>query len=121
WEGFRSGDKVLNDAWIDAVDPLCGYGMGMTAENQAEKYGISRQEQDEYAARSQRLAAAAKIAGGFADEIVPVSLDASKKHPEGFVLGSDEGGRPDSTAAKLAALKPVFKPGGTVTAGNACT
>lgn len=121
WEGFKSGDKVLQDSWSDAVDPLCGYGMGVTAENQAEKYGISREDQDEYAARSQRLAAAAQAAGEFASEIVPVTLEPTKKNPSGELFDRDEGGRPDTTVEKLARLKPVFKKEGTVTAGNACT
>jgi len=121
WEGFKSGDKVLQDSWSDTVDPLCGYGMGITAENQSEKYGITRTQQDEFALRSQQLAAAAQKAGVFADEIVPVKLEASKQHPEGKLLSADEGGRPDTTLDKLAKLKPVFKKDGTVTAGNACT
>jgi acetyl-CoA C-acetyltransferase len=121
WEGFKSGDKVLQDSWSDTVDPLCGYGMGMTAENQAEKYGISRPEQDAFAARSQQLAAAARASGAFDDEIVPVRLEPTKKHPDGQLVAKDEGGRPDTTLATLARLKPVFKEDGTVTAGNACT
>jgi acetyl-CoA C-acetyltransferase len=121
WEGFKSGDKVLQDSWSDTVDPLCGYGMGMTAENQVDAYGISRAEQDEFAARSQKLAAAAWSAGAFADEIVPVKLEASKKHPDGEIFARDESGRPDTTPEKLARLKPAFKKDGTVTAGNACT
>ena len=60
WEGFKAGDKTLMDSWSDTIDPLCGYGMGMTAENQAEKYGITRQAQDEYALQSQQRAAAAQ-------------------------------------------------------------
>ncbi len=63
WEGFKAGDKTLMDSWSDTIDPLCGYGMGMTAENQAEKYAISRQAQDEFALQSQRRAAAAQEAG----------------------------------------------------------
>jgi acetyl-CoA C-acetyltransferase len=121
WEGFKAGDKVLTDSWSDTVDPLCGYGMGMTAENQAEKYNISRQEQDEYALMSQQRAAAAQAAGWLDDEIVPFRLEPDRKHPEGRVLSRDEGGRPDTTLDKLAKLRPAFKKDGTVTAGNACT
>lgn len=121
WEGFKSGDKVLQDSWSDTVDPLCGYGMGITAENQAEKYGIGRAEQDAFAARSQQLAARAQSEGVFADEIVPVTLEPSRKHPDGQTFAADEGGRPDTTVERLAKLKPVFKKDGTVTAGNACT
>ena len=121
WEGFRSGDKTLLDAWSDTIDPLCGYGMGVTAENQAEKFGISRQEQDEWALMSQQRATAAQQAGHFAGEIVPLRLEPTKKHPEGQQFGADEGWRADTTLEKLAKLRPVFKKDGTVTAGNACT
>ncbi|EEA01837.1 acetyl-CoA acetyltransferase [Burkholderia sp. H160] len=121
WEGFKSGDKVLQDSWSDTVDPLCGYGMGVTAENQAEKYHITREEQDVFAAQSQQRAAAAQEAGAFVDEIVPVKLEPTKKFPGGVVVAVDEGGRPDTTQEKLARLKPVFKRDGSVTAGNACT
>jgi acetyl-CoA C-acetyltransferase len=121
WEGFKAGDKVLQDSWSDTVDPLCGYGMGITAENQAEKYGISRREQDEFATRSQQLAAAAKAHNGFGDTLIPVRLEATKQHPDGLLLAADEGGRPDTTMEALTRLKPAFKKDGTVTAGNACT
>jgi len=121
WEGFKAGDKVLQDSWSDTVDPLCGFGMGVTAENQSEKYGISRAEQDAYAARSQQLAAKAQAEGYFADEIVPVTLEPTRKQPDGQVFAADEGGRGDTTVEKLGKLKPVFKKEGTVTAGNACT
>lgn len=121
WEGFKSGDKVLQDSWNDTIDPLCGYGMGTTAENQAERYGISRQEQDEFAARSQTLAAAAQAGQYFAGEIVPVRLEPTRKSPDGELFAQDQGGRSDTTVEKLAGLKPAFKKDGTVTAGNACT
>lgn len=121
WEGFKSGDKVLQDSWSDTVDPLCGYGMGITAENQVEKYGISRREQDEFAERSQRLAAASRKANAFADEIVPVKLEPTRKNPDGVLFAADEGGRPDTTLEGLAKLKPAFKKEGSVTAGNSCT
>lgn len=121
WEGFKSGDKVLQDSWSDTIDPLCGYGMGMTAENQAQTHGISRAEQDEYALQSQLKAAAAQQAGHFEPEIVPFLLEASKKHPQGESFARDEGWRPDTTLEKLAKLRTVFKKDGSVTAGNACT
>lgn len=121
WEGFKAGDKTLMDSWSDTIDPLCGYGMGMTAENQAAKYGISRQEQDEFALLSQRRAAAAQEGGFFKDEIVPFRLEPDRKHPEGVLFARDEGWRADTTLEKLAKLRPVFKKDGTVTAGNACT
>ncbi|HXD41864.1 MAG TPA: thiolase family protein [Ramlibacter sp.] len=121
WEGFKAGDKTLMDSWSDTIDPLCGYGMGMTAENQAAKYGISRQEQDEYALQSQQRAAAAQEGCFFKDEIVPFRLEPDRKHPEGVLFARDEGWRADTTLEKLAKLRPVFKKDGTVTAGNACT
>lgn len=121
WEGFKSGDKVLQDSWSDTIDPLCGYGMGMTAENQVQTYGISRAEQDEYALQSQVKAAAAQEAGRFDQEIVPYRMEASKKHPQGESFARDEGWRADTTLDKLARLRTVFKKDGTVTAGNACT
>lgn len=121
WEGFKAGDKTLMDSWSDTIDPLCGYGMGMTAENQAAKYDISRAAQDEFALQSQQHAAAAQEAGFFKDEIVPFRLEPDRKHPEGVLFTQDEGWRPDTTLEKLAKLRPVFKKDGTVTAGNACT
>ena len=121
WEGFKAGDKTLMDSWSDTIDPLCGYGMGITAENQAEKYGITRQAQDEFALQSQQRAAAAQEGGFFKDEIVPFRLEPDRKHPEGVLFARDEGWRADTTLEKLAKLRPVFKKDGTVTAGNACT
>lgn len=121
WEGFRSGDKTLLDSWSDTIDPLCGFGMGMTAENQAEKYAIAREAQDEFAFESQRKAAAAQAAGLFDGEIVPVRLEPARRHPEGELFARDEGGRGDTTVEKLARLRTVFRKDGTVTAGNACT
>lgn len=121
WEGFKAGDKTLMDSWSDTIDPLCGYGMGITAENQAAKYDISRAAQDEFALQSQQRAAAAQEAGFFKDEIVPFRLEPDRKHPEGVLFTQDEGWRPDTTPEKLAKLRPVFKKDGTVTAGNACT
>lgn len=121
WKGFKSGDKTLLDSWSDTIDPLCGYGMGVTAENQVEKYTLSREAQDSFALLSQQRAAAAQEAGWFAEEIVPFRLEPSKKHPDGEQFSSDEGWRGDTTLEKLAKLRAVFKKDGTVTAGNACT
>jgi acetyl-CoA C-acetyltransferase len=90
-------------------------GMIETAENLARKYSISREQSDEYAARSQQRAAAAWKAGRFADEIVPISVP-QKKGPA-VLVDRDEGVRPDTTVATLAALRPLMKDG-TVTAGN---
>ncbi|WJE14981.1 thiolase family protein [Halobacillus sp. ACCC02827] len=94
-----------------------GLGMGVTAENVAERYGISRKEQDQFAAESQRRAGRAVSNGKFKKEIVPVSLN---KRGGTSIFETDEYPRPETTEEKLAALPTVFKEGGTVTAGNAC-
>ena len=91
---------------LEAMFPL--ESMGQTGENVAERYGVSRQEQDAFALRSQRRWAAADEAGRFADELVPVGEVERDEHP-----------RPGTSAEQLAALRPVFREGGTVTAGNA--
>jgi 3-oxoadipyl-CoA thiolase len=93
------------------------YSMGETAENVAEKYGISREEQDAYALRSQQRAVAAQQSGRFAAEIVPVTIPQKKGEP--ITVAIDEHPRADSSLEKLAMLKPVFRKGGSVTAGNA--
>jgi acetyl-CoA C-acetyltransferase len=87
--------------------------MGLTAENVAERYGVSREQQDEYAQRSQERAVAAQQAGVFDREIVPVKVN-------GTVVTRDDGPRPSSTLDKLRTLPPAFKEDGTVTAGNSC-
>jgi 3-oxoadipyl-CoA thiolase len=92
------------------------YSMGETAENVAVKYAVSREEQDAYALRSHQRAVAAQRAGRFADEILPVSIPQKKGEP--VVFAQDEQPRPDTTLEKLAALKPAFRPDGSVTAGN---
>ncbi len=120
WEGFKMGDKTLLDGWSDSIDPLIGQGMGQTAENLAEKHGISREDQDEFAAASHRKAAAAWDAGAFAEEVTPVTVPAHKKEPE-TVFERDETIRREVDRAKMARLKPVFRKEGTVTAGNACS
>lgn len=88
--------------------------MGLTAENVAEKYEVSRADMDKYAQRSQELAVASQESGFFDREIVPVKL------PDGTEAGKDDGPRPSSTLEKLATLEPAFKEGGKVTAGNSC-
>ncbi len=88
------------------------YSMGETAENVAEKYGISREDQDAYALLSQQRYAQAKAEGFFTEEVQPIPL------PDGTVLSADEHPRPDTTLEKLAKLRPAFREGGTVTAGN---
>lgn len=93
------------------------YSMGETAENVAERYGISRGEQDAFALRSQQRAVAAQRSGAFAREIVPVSV--AQKRGEPLVVAVDEHPRADTSLEKLAALKAVFRKDGSVTAGNA--
>jgi len=117
-EGFRMGhgdiyDSMLSDGLICA---LMGYPMALTAENLAERYNISRAEQDELALMSHRRATAAIAAGKFKDEIVPVTVQ-TRKGP--VVFEKDEHPRADVSLEKLAAMKPAFKKDGTVTAGNA--
>ena len=108
-------DVMVNDGLWDAFNNC---HMGITAENVAEKYGITREMQDELALRSQTSAAAAIAEGKFKDEIVPVVIPQKKGDP--IVFDTDEYVKPGTTMEKLAKLKPAFKrDGGTVTAGNA--
>jgi acetyl-CoA C-acetyltransferase len=95
-------------------EPDAYIAMGLTAENVAAKYGVSREDQDAYAKRSQDRAVAAQEDGTFDREIVPVTL------PDGTVVSRDDGPRPGTTMEKLATLNPVFKEDGSVTAGNSC-
>ncbi|PRX41017.1 acetyl-CoA C-acetyltransferase [Planifilum fimeticola] len=115
--GMRMGDGALADTLTETLtDRYCGLGMGITAENLAEKYGITREDQDRFALTSQRRAAEAAESGKLAEEIVPVV----KKEKKGPVqVDADEHIRPQTTLEKLAGLKPAFQPDGTVTAGNA--
>lgn len=116
--GYRLGDGQLSDVILrDGL--LCathGYHMGITAENVAREYGISRDMQDELALLSQQKAVAAIHSGAFEAEIVPVSVTSRKKT---IVFDRDEFPKADSTAEALAALRPAFDKAGTVTAGNA--
>lgn len=116
--GYRLGDGQLSDVILrDGL--LCathGYHMGITAENVAREYGISREMQDELALLSQRKAVAAIESGAFQAEIVPVNVTSRKKT---IVFERDEFPKADSTAEGLAALRPAFDKAGTVTAGNA--
>ncbi|WP_342559224.1 acetyl-CoA C-acetyltransferase [Metasolibacillus sp. FSL K6-0083] len=118
-EGFRMGDQKIVDTMIH--DGLwCAqndYHMGITAENLCDKYEITREEQDAFAARSQARAAQAIAAGKFEAEIVPVEIPQRKGEP--IVFAQDEYVKANSTVEKLAALRPAFKKEGSVTAGNA--
>ena len=115
--GARMGHKVFEDGVIDILTwPLGPYHNGVTAENVAEKYNVTRQEQDQYALESHLRAAAAIEAGKFKDEILPVELKDRKGNIT--VFDTDEGPRASQTIEKLERLKPCFVKGGTVTAGN---
>src|SRR5690606_11914417 len=107
-------DTMIQDGLWDAFND---YHMGITAENLVEKYGLSRAEQDAFAAASQQKAAAAIEAGRFADEITPILVPQRKGEPLAFVL--DEQPRGGTTVESLSTLKPAFKKDGSVTAGNA--
>jgi acetyl-CoA C-acetyltransferase len=93
--------------------------MGMTGEAVADKYGVSREEQDAYAARSHQRAVAAITRGAFDSQIVPVPIPQRKGEP--VLFHTDEGPRDDTSVARLSALRPAFKSEGTITAGNAST
>ncbi len=117
--GLRMGHAQLVDSMItDGLwDAFNDYHMGITAENLVDKYGISREEQDAFAAASQQKAVAAIEEGRFKDEITPILIPQRKGDPLAF--DTDEQPRPDTSAASLAKLKPAFKKDGSVTAGNA--
>ena len=117
--GLRMGEgKVVDYMVHDGLfDIFNGYHMGITAENVAEQYGLTREDQDEFSAQSQMRAEEAQKSGRFADEIVPVVIPQRKGDP--VVIDTDEYPRHGSTFEKMAKLKPAFKKDGTVTAGNA--
>jgi acetyl-CoA C-acetyltransferase len=114
---FQHGIMV-DPIWGAMQEYPLGVGMGLTAENLAEKYDISRQEQDEFALLSQMRASSAVREGRFKDEITPVVIPQGKKDPK--IVEIDEHPRADMTLEKLAQLPPAFKQGGTITAGNSC-
>ena len=107
-------DSMISDGLWDAFND---YHMGITAENLVDKYGLNREQQDAFAAESQRKAVAAIEAGRFKDEITPIVMPQKKGEPK--VFDRDEQPRPDTTAESLAKLRPAFKKDGSVTAGNA--
>jgi acetyl-CoA C-acetyltransferase len=120
-KGYRLGNGQLVDSMVhDGLwDIYNDYHMGLTGENVAEKYGITREEQDEFAVNSHRKAVAAQKECRFRSQIVPVEIPAKKKGQQAVVFDKDEGPREDTTIEVLRALKPAFKKDGTVTAGNA--
>lgn len=115
--GTNLGAPQVDDMlWAGLTDEYIGSGMGVTAENLAEKYEITREEQDEYALRSHQLAAKATEEGKFAEEIVPVEI---KSRRGTTMFDQDEHIRADSSLEQLGKLRPAFKKDGTVTGGNA--
>ncbi|WP_352416598.1 thiolase family protein [Oscillibacter ruminantium] len=121
WGGNKMAMVDSNIEAGSTAAPASVYGSGLsmtkTAENVAERFGISREEQDAFAAESQRRALAAIEAGYFKKEIVPVEITEKKRS---FIFDTDEFPRPGTTMEVLAGLKSIVKPGGTVTAGNSC-
>jgi acetyl-CoA C-acetyltransferase len=118
-QGYRYGnaeilDATFHDGLLDAFD---NEAMGESTEKHNDRFGFTREEQDDYAARSHELAAAAIKEGRFADEIVPVQVPQRKGDP--LVVSEDEGVRPGTTPESLGKLRPAFRKDGTITAGNA--
>jgi acetyl-CoA C-acetyltransferase len=120
-KGYRLGNAQIVDSMVyDGLwDIYNDYHMGVTGENVAEKYGITREEQDEFAVNSHRKAASAIKECRFKSQIVPVELPAKKKGAAPVIFDKDESPREDTTIEALRGLKPAFKKDGTVTAGNA--
>lgn len=112
-QGFRMGDQKVEDLLNQLLE-----GMGLTAERLAEKYNITREEQDEFAFYSQMKATRAQEKGFFEEEIVPVEINSKKGS---IIVSKDEGIKPNTSLEVLSKLKPVFKKNGTVTAGNSST
>ncbi len=110
--GYRMGHAQVSDMLLELLE-----GMGLTAERLAERYGISRKQQDEFAIQSHAKAARAIGEGKFREEIVPLTVKAGKGTK---VFETDESVKPDTTLEGLSKLRPSFKPDGTVTAGNSC-
>lgn len=115
--GFRSGPKeIIDDLYIPCR--CCGLGMGLTAENIAEMFNISREAQDRYSYESHRKAIKAQDEGWFDEEIIPVKVPQGKGGE--LLFSKDECMRRDTSYEKISSLPPAFKKGGTVTAGNSC-
>ena len=126
--GLPRGEQTLYDTTLGwrMINPrmeerYSTESMGETGENVAEKYGISRDEQDRFALQSHQRAVAAQKDGRFAEQIVPVEVPPRSRRDEPRTLDADEGPREDTSLEKLAKLRPAFREGGTVTAGNSST
>lgn len=118
-----TGNKFAPNAYFAAEDPSVYTNMGLTAENVAEKYGISREDQDAFALHSHQKAVVAVTGGVFNPEIVPIEVETVEvldgaSVTKKFIVSRDEGPRADTTLEALAKLRPAFKEGGSVTAGN---
>jgi acetyl-CoA C-acetyltransferase len=120
WEGFKMGPKTLEDGWSDSIDPLTGQGMGETAENLVEKYGLKREDLDEFAAASHQKASKAQKTGLFDAEIVSVVVPPASKKEEPVTFSQDETIRHEINPEKMAKLPAAFRKNGCVTAGNSC-
>lgn len=118
FDGLRMGDATMRDGLIEGLGcPVNRYHMGVTAENVAERFEVSREDQDELALMSHQRAVSAIQNGRFSEQIAAVSVPQRRGDP--VVVSQDEGPRADTTIERLASLRPVFKPDGSVTAGNA--
>jgi len=122
-KGYRLGNSQIVDSMVNdgLWDVYNNYHMGMTGENVAEKYGITREQQDEFAVSSHRKAVQAWKECRFKTQVMPVEIPARKKGDPPVIFDKDEGPREDTTAETLRSLKPAFKKDGSVTAGNAST
>src|SRR5262249_50647209 len=115
--GFKLGQGQLEDSLVSALlDTYCGFSMAQTSDNLARRSGVTREQMDAYALRSQQAAAAAKARGVFEEEIVPIEVAQGRKTVR---VAEDDHARPETTLEVLAALKPAFGKDSTVTAGNA--
>ena len=118
WDGLRMGNANIDDSLIEGLScPVNNYHMGVTAENVASRFEVTREDQDQLALLSHQRASHAVDAGLFKEQIVPVSVPQQRGDP--VSIDRDEGPRSDATLEKLADLRPIFKDSGTVTAGNA--
>jgi acetyl-CoA C-acetyltransferase len=122
-KGYRLGNSQIIDSMVNdgLWDVYNNYHMGMTGENVAEKYGITREQQDEFAVNSHRKAVQAWKECRFKSQVMPIEIPARKKGEPPSIFDKDEGPREDTTAETLRSLKPAFKKDGSVTAGNAST
>ena len=122
-KGYRLGNSQIIDSMVNdgLWDVYNNYHMGMTGENVVEKYGITREQQDEFAVNSHRKAVQAWKECRFKSQVMPVEIPARKRGEPPTIFDKDEGPREDTTVETLRALKPAFKKDGSVTAGNAST